>query len=88
MVVNADLPPEVEEQLSAQAQNEGLTLEQFLARTLQAAVAHPAFGHLGTQSAEEWTRSFSRWVHSHTQNTPLLSDEGFSRESIYGDREL
>ena len=37
---------------------------------------------------DEWIRKFRAWTHSHPTNTPLLSDEAISRESIYGDRGL
>jgi hypothetical protein len=39
-------------------------------------------------TAEEWIREFRAWVQSHPTDTPLLSDEAISRESIYGDRGL
>jgi hypothetical protein len=49
-------------------------------------------GRLRTSSrpmtADEWMRKFRAWAHSHPTDTPLLSDEAISRESIYGDRGL
>jgi proteasome lid subunit RPN8/RPN11 len=36
--------------------------------------------------AEQWSREFHAWVHSHSTATPLLSDEAISRDSIYGTR--
>jgi len=41
-----------------------------------------------TMSADEWMRRFRAWAHSHPTDTPLLSDEAISRESIYSDRGL
>jgi Arc/MetJ-type ribon-helix-helix transcriptional regulator len=41
-----------------------------------------------TESAEEWMRRFRAWAHSHPTDTPLLTDEALTRESIYGDRGL
>ena len=38
--------------------------------------------------AQQWSEEFHRWVHSHSMDTPLLSDEAISRESIYGTRGL
>jgi hypothetical protein len=38
--------------------------------------------------ADEWMRKFRAWTHSHPRDTPLLSDEAISRESIYRDRGL
>ena len=37
-------------------------------------------------SAEEWIKKFRAWSHSHPTDTPLLSDEAISRDSIYGNR--
>jgi hypothetical protein len=38
--------------------------------------------------AEEWSRELHAWVQSHSTETPLLSDEAISRDSIYGTRGL
>jgi hypothetical protein len=35
---------------------------------------------------KEWAREFRAWANSHNPNTPVLSDEAMSRESIYPDR--
>jgi hypothetical protein len=37
-------------------------------------------------SADEWIRRFREWANSHSRDTPLLSDEAISRDSIYDDR--
>jgi protein-arginine kinase len=37
-------------------------------------------------SSEEKAKVFQEWANSHRLNTPILSDEAISRESIYGDR--
>ncbi len=39
-----------------------------------------------SMSAEQWLEEFHAWVRSHPTNTPLLSDEAITRESIYGTR--
>ena len=39
-----------------------------------------------TASPEEWAKAFREWAESHPRNSPRLSDEAVSRESIYGDR--
>lgn len=47
--------------------------------------------HLATPvplSGDEWMRKFRAWAHSHPTDTPLLSDEAISRESIYEGRGL
>jgi len=37
-------------------------------------------------SHEEWKKALQDWVDSFPADTPLLSDEAISRESIYEDR--
>ena len=37
-------------------------------------------------SPEERAKAFQDWANSHRLDTPILSDEAISRESIYGDR--
>ena len=37
-------------------------------------------------SAEDWMEDFHAWIDSHPTDSPLLSDEAISRESIYSDR--
>ena len=87
MTVTLNLTPEIEAGLLAQAQAEGLTLEQFLDRAVRS-LARPDTPAI-PQVSEEWTRSFDAWVHSHNQdNLPILSDEAISREFIYRDRGL
>jgi hypothetical protein len=39
-------------------------------------------------SADEWLREFHAWMDSHPTDTPILSDEAISRESIYEGRGL
>ncbi|MGD0799732.1 MAG: hypothetical protein ABR906_00300 [Terracidiphilus sp.] len=39
-------------------------------------------------SAEEWRHELHAWIHSNPSDTPVLSDEAISRESIYGTRGL
>ena len=48
---------------------------------------------LGHEPAEEpirdndaWQKRFEDWAESHPRGTPLLSDDGISRDSIYGNR--
>ncbi len=37
---------------------------------------------------DQWLREFHAWVHGHSTDTPLLSDEAISRDSIYGPHDL
>lgn len=38
------------------------------------------------RTPQERARAFRAWAESHSDNSPLLSDEAISRESIYGER--
>jgi len=37
-------------------------------------------------SSQERVRLLREWVSGHSSNTPLLSDDAISRETIYGER--
>ena len=39
-----------------------------------------------TASPEERLQAIKEWAESHSHDTPILSDEAISRESIYGER--
>jgi hypothetical protein len=88
MTVILDLSPEKEAVLKAQAQAYGLTVEQWLLQLAeQQAQPDPAsIAHLQKTNPKEWARQFHLWAESHDPNTPVLSDEAMSRDSIYPDR--
>lgn len=44
--------------------------------------------HSSSLSKDERKKAFRAWIDSHRTDTPLLSDEAISRESIYADRGL
>jgi hypothetical protein len=44
--------------------------------------------HSSTLSKEERKKAFRDWIDGHPADTPSLSDEAISRESIYADRGL
>lgn len=80
MVVKLDLRPEIEAGLVAEASKLGISLEDYLQRIIQDhAIQNPEL------SAEAWETEFDDWVSSFP-DTPLLSDEAISRESMYPDR--
>ncbi len=86
MNLTIELPAEKVAALRAHAEAHGLTLERWLEQIVEQH-AQPAFiGHLQKSNPEEWARQFDAWVDSHDPNTPVLSDEAMSRESIYRDR--
>jgi hypothetical protein len=50
--------------------------------------AEPPVHAKETLSAEEWISELHAWIHRNPRNTPELSDEAISRESIYEGRGL
>ena len=86
MTVTIELPPEQEAALKAQAEAQGLTPAQWLLRLAEAHLPPASEAHLQRTDPEEWARRFHAWVVSHDPNTPVLSDEAMSRESLYPDR--
>ena len=85
MTVTLNLSPEKEAAFKAQAQVRGLSLEQWLLEVADQSVQIPSIAHLQKTDPQEWARYFDAWVDSHDPNTPVLSDEVMSRESIYPD---
>ena len=85
MTVTLNLSPEKEAAFKAQAQVRGLSLEQWLLEVADQSVPIPSIAHLQKTDPQEWARYFDAWVDSHDPNTPVLSDEVMSRESIYPD---
>ncbi len=54
--------------------------------TIRQRVMEHAGGAPSSPDANRWLAEFQAWVHSHTIDTPLLSDEALDRESVYGAR--
>ena len=80
--IKIDLPDQQAQALTAKAAAQGLTLEDWFRRVAEQetqAEAAPA-------DPQEWIRQFDAFVSSLDPNTPVLSDEAMSRESIYPDR--
>ena len=80
------LRSDIEEEVAARAQAEGLSSEEFVNRALERLVASAPPGSKLTP--EERVRLWNEWVNSHDYiKAPPLSDEAISRESIYRERE-
>jgi hypothetical protein len=67
---------------------ESLTPEEFFfleqkIKTISSTQERP-FYEIATPS--ERAKAFLEWSLSHSHNSPILSDEAISRESIYGER--
>lgn len=85
MTVTLELKPEIEEELTARAQAEGLSTEEFVNRELERLVASASAKSKLTP--EERARLWEEWLDSHSVGGPPLSDYAVSRESIYKERE-
>ena len=86
MNVTIELSDEKAAVLKAQAQAQGLTVERWLEQIAEQHVQPVSIAHLQKTNPKEWARQFDAWVDSHDRDTPVLSDEAMSRESIYPDR--
>ena len=73
MTVTLNLPPEKEAVFKARARARGLSAEQWMLELAEQSVKPVSIAHLHA------------WVDSHNPDTPVLSDEAMSRESIYPD---
>jgi hypothetical protein len=75
------LKPDLEEELTARAQAEGLSTEEFVNRELKKLVAsQPPTPKLTPQ---ERARRWREFIEKHAVGGPPLSDYAVSRESIY-----
>ncbi len=92
MKLTIELSDEKAEALTAQAEARGLSLEKWIAQIAESYVpstaspSYTSYAHLQVTDPKEWARRFEEWADSHRRDTPLLSDEDISRESIYPDR--
>ena len=82
MTVTIELPPDIAANWAVQARAHGLDLTQYLEQLLKEQAPNRAVQQRSpVECANAW-RDFSLGL----PDTPPLSDEAISRESIYGDR--
>jgi hypothetical protein len=86
MTLTLELSPEREATLKAQAHACGLSVEEWLLEVAGQLAPIGSIAHLQKTDPKEWARQFRAWADGHDPNTPVLSDEAMSRESIYADR--
>ena len=82
-----ELSPEREAALQAQAQLYGLSVGDWLIQLAEQHTPSTSIAHLQRTDPQEWARQFRAWANSHDPNTPVLSDEAMSRDSIYPDHQ-
>lgn len=77
-----EVEPDVAAKIAAKAQAKGVTVDDYLRALLEDETALTTT----PTTPEEKARVFREWAASHDPNTPLLSDDAISRETIYEDR--
>jgi hypothetical protein len=87
MTVTLNLPAHVEQAYLAEAQAKGVPLDE-LVRDVLLSLQPPPVPVVSELPPDEWIRKFRAWAHSHRTDTPLLSEEAISRDSIYSERGL
>ena len=85
MNVTIELPDEQVLLLKPQLAARGLTVESWLREIADQHVHSRSFADLQWTDPQEWARRFRAWAESRDPNTPVLTDEDMSRESIYRD---
>lgn len=82
MSIQIELRPEIEAELTAQAQKKGLPISQYVQRILEQHL--PGQPVESAMTPEERAEAFQDWVENfpYRRNTPL-PDEAISRESFY-----
>ena len=86
MAINIELRPDLEERLAEEARAQGMSLSSYLETVLDKNAADSQ----SLQTAltpEEWGRELRQWAKDFPGQTPLLTDQAISRESIYDDEE-
>ncbi len=84
MSVTLEIPPDLAARIAAQAEEQGISPDAYLRLLIE---EHETRAQAGTAlSPQERARLWREWAESHNADTPLLSDEAISRDSIYRER--
>lgn len=88
MALTIELPPEVTAHLRAEATRRNKSAEDYAREVLERELPlNEPLPFWATATKEEWLRAFHEWIESHRgMNLPVLPEEAYSRESIYGDK--
>lgn len=85
MTIQVELKPQVEEQLAAAAEANGMTMESYAQQLLQEALASDPVSRARV-SREEFQR-FLEELAMDAPGPPQLRSETFPRETIYGEHD-
>lgn len=98
--MNIEISPETQKLLSQEARKEGVSVDALIQLLIREHGGGGRFGPEDAQEADErfpyvadlqrkdpqaWARYFDAWVDSHRPDTPVLSDDAMSRDTIYPD---
>lgn len=83
MTIQIELSPEMEAQLTAEAQTHGMPLESYAQRLLQEAITARSSPQI--RATREEFRAFLDALAIKSPNVSHLRSETFSREMIYGE---
>ncbi len=79
-----EVEPEVASKIQARARERGVSVDVYLRELIdQEETKSEGRNDL---SSQERVRLLREWASGHNTNTPLLSDEAISRETIYRER--
>lgn len=79
-----EVEPEVASKIQARARERGVSVDVYLRELIdQKRTESEKSNRL---SSQERVRLLREWASGHMANTPLLSDDAMSRESMYGER--
>jgi hypothetical protein len=84
MATMLEVEPEVASKIQARARARGVSVDVYLRELINDKEAEPERSN--GLSSQERVRLLREWASGHSANTPLLSDDAISRESIYGER--
>lgn len=76
-----EVQPDIAEKIAAQAAEQGISVDAYLRLLVEQRQEKTTSQK--TLSPQEKARLWREWAASHNPNTPFLSDEAISRESIY-----
>ncbi|MCW5933728.1 MAG: hypothetical protein KIT45_05405 [Fimbriimonadia bacterium] len=84
MSITLELDPALESHLKAQAEQQGLSLSEYIAQMLVAQSPRVIIDDLYEQSlsSKEWEATFLQWVNSF-KHAPKLPPSAFKRDSFY-----
>jgi hypothetical protein len=84
--VQIKIPSIIAAKLQARAEAQGITLDELLREVAEGTNGEHKLNSrpfYETASPEEWVKKFNEWAASHDPNTPALTIDDVSRDSIY-----